>query len=327
MIFEKSIERKFRQTLFVRCDNTGMAYYFSAADFPGLRQEPYAFTTVLGDRLQGYFYAYENAIPDRLIVFDHGHGAGHRAYMKEIELLCRHGFRVFAYDHTGCWESEGAGCNGFTQSLSDLRDALTALKADGKAKAGQIAVMGHSWGGFAALNVAAFHPDVTHVVVLSGFVSLERILAQNFPGLLKPYRKGLYEINAKVHPDCADADGVRTLQNSRALALLIYSDNDPLVKVAYNYEPLREALAGNDRITLRLEQGKGHNPNYTTDAVAYLGAYLAAKNKFAKNGRLEPGGQKANFVASFDWDRMTAQDEAVWQAIFDHLDRKNPDFL
>ena len=30
--------------------------------------------------------------------------------------------------------------------------------------------------------------------------------------------------------------------------------------------------------------------------------------------------EKADFVASFDWNAMTEQDEAVWDTVFNHLD-------
>ena len=39
-----------------------------------------------------------------------------------------------------------------------------------------------------------------------------------------------------------------------------------------------------------------------------------AKNKKAS------AEEKAKFVASFDWNAMTKQDEAIWQEIFAHLD-------
>ena len=64
---------------------------------------------------------------------------------------------------------------------------------------------------------------------------------------------------------------------------------------------------------------KGHNPNYTEDAVKRLAEFGKARAKFAKkkNATRE---EKAQFVASFDWEQMTAQDEAVWNEIFAHLD-------
>ena len=192
MIFEKQIAKVFRSTLYRRCDDDGSTFYFSHKDFKGLSAQPYTFVSSAGNILKGYFYSYPNADESRLIVFDHGFGGGHRSYMKEIEMLCRQGYKVFSYDHTGCMESEGENTNGFAQSLHDLDDCLTALKKDENVNTADISVIGHSWGGFSTMNIAALHPDITHIVVISGFVSVEEMVKQNFSGLLKGYRKCIF---------------------------------------------------------------------------------------------------------------------------------------
>ena len=107
MIFEKQIVGTFRNNFLRRCDDIGTAFYYSAADFPGLKAEAFSFPSCKGHELKGYFYHYADPVPGRIVVFDHGFGGGHRSYMKEIELLCRHGYLVFSYDHTGCMESGG----------------------------------------------------------------------------------------------------------------------------------------------------------------------------------------------------------------------------
>ena len=171
MIFEKQVVNGFKGMMHTRCDDTETVFYYSPADFAGLKSEPYAFKSSMGHTLQGYIYSYENPIASRLIVFDHGFGSGHRAYMKEIEKLCAHGYRVFAYDHTGCMESGASSPNGLAQSLCDLNDCLVAIKADKQFEGVDISVMGHSWGAFSTLNIAALHQDVSHIVALCEFVA------------------------------------------------------------------------------------------------------------------------------------------------------------
>ena len=83
----KILEKLYRSNLFVRNDNPNGIFYFTASDFPGLRAEPYAFKSQMGHDLKGWFYYYEDPIPGRLIVFDHGMGIGHRAYLRESECL------------------------------------------------------------------------------------------------------------------------------------------------------------------------------------------------------------------------------------------------
>ncbi len=317
MIFHKAIENIYKAQMFARCDDKGIAHYYSYKDFPGLSAESYTFKSSLGHVMQGCFYGYDEADCERLLIFEHGFGGGHRSYMKEIEKLCSAGYRVFAYDHTGCMESGGEGARGFSQSLRDLDDCIKALKADESVNTENITVIGHSWGGFSTLNIAALHPDVKKIVVLCGFRSVEKIIEQNFSGALKGYRKYIYKLEEKSNPEYIGYDAIETLKDFSGEALLIYSDNDRLVRRGFHYDTLFEALSKRDNIKFMLLSGKGHNPNYTSDAVACLGE-LAARTK-KEVPKLKTAEEKEKFKNSFDWDRMTKQDDSVWNEIFEFL--------
>ena len=319
MIFEKKVIDAYRAQLYGRCDDTGRVYYFSADDFEGLSYEPFSFKSNEGALLKGYFYSYQGYDSSRLVVFDHGYGGGHRAYMKEIEILCRQGFRVFSYDHTGCMESSGDSTRGFAQSLSDLDACICALKASAEAKDTTISVVGHSWGAFSTLNISAIHPDITHIVAMSGFLSVERMVNQNFSGLLKPYRRCILALEKETNPDYVNYDAIETLKASNVKALLIYSDDDKLVKAGHHFEPLKKEFCDSHNIHLMLVSGKGHNPNYTVDAVKYKDAFFDRLQALNKKGLLETREQKRLFVAFYDWNKMTEQDNSVWNKIISHL--------
>ena len=318
MIFEKRILDMYRGMMYTRCDDTETAFYFSADDFEGLLAEPYPFSSSAGHTLQGYLYAYENARPERLIVFDHGFGGGHRAYMKEIELLCKRGFCVFAYDHTGCMQSGGDSPNGLAQSLCDLNDCITAIKADPRFFGVDLSVMGHSWGGFSTLNITALHPDISHIVAMCGFVSVEAMVKSFFSGLLCGYRKAVLALERESNPHFSGFSALDTLAASSTKALLIYSADDPLCRRTH-YDALKAALGERENIELLLVDKKGHNPNYTEDAVSYLGEFSKARRRLLRQQNVTKE-EKSRFVSSFDWERMTEQDEAVWGKIFTHLD-------
>lgn len=320
MIFEKKVVGIYESQFLSRCDDKGLAHYFSYADFPGLRQQPFDFRSSLGHSMKGWFYCYDMIIPGRLVVFDHGFGGGHRSYMKEIEMLCRHGYLVYTYDHTGCMESGGENPRGLSQSLRDLNDALNALKSTQGFRDLDISVMGHSWGAFACMNIAALHPEVSHVVALSGFVSVEEMVGQFFSGILKGYRKPVLKIEKKNNPEFVKYNAVKTLADAAAKILLIYSSNDKMVIREIHHDALVKGLAGKGDVRILLEENKGHNPNYTSDAVAYLGKYTAAMTRGLKDKALETDAQKKAFREKWDWDRMTKQDEAVWAEIFKTLD-------
>ena len=320
MIFAKAIEKAYRKQTFTRYDETGDVFYFSVADFDGLVCEEYPFAAKAGHTLQGYFYHYGAPALDRIVVFDHGMGGGHRAYMREIEQLARHGYRVFAYDHTGCMRSEGESTGGFAQSLCDLDSCLCALKADDRFANAQFSAVGHSWGGYACLNIAAHHADLAHIVAISGFASVEAMLRQNLKGWLRPYVKHLLRVERKTNPSYADAHALDALQATSARVLIIHSEDDPLVSAKEHFEMLRTGLKGHKNIGFLPVKGKGHSPNYTADAVQYKDEFFAALTEGRKKGALVTHEQKRAFIDAWDFWRMTAQDAMVWRWIFGVLD-------
>lgn len=314
MFLSKKIEEIYKSQIFTRCDDSGRARYFSHEDFSGLQAMPYEFASSLGHKLRGNFYSYEGAKKSPLVIFEHGLGGGHRSYMKEIELLCSKGYTVFSYDHTGCMTSGGKDTNGLAQSLHDLDDCLKALKSDESIDTSNILVIGHSWGGFSSMNIAAFHPDVKKIAVISGFITPSKVIEQNLTGIMKLFRRQVFAVERKANPKYADVNGVETLKRSDVPALLIYSDNDPVVRRENNYDVLEKELRGRENTIFHLESAKGHNPNYTKEAVALLADFAAAS---AKAKELNTEEDKKKFRDSFDWDKMTDQDQSVWQIIFE----------
>lgn len=311
MLFENMIKNIYKKQMFSRQDETHTAYYFTSDDFEGLNKTPYTFKSSKGHLLKGYFYSYKNPIENRIVVFDHGFGEGHRAYMKEIEMLCAKGYLVFSYDHTGCMESGGENCGGLSQSLVDLNDCLNSLKEHYPNYS--FSVMGHSWGGYSSLNICKLHQDLTHIVVLAGPNSVKRMIESSFKGILKGYRQCIYELEKQSNPNFIDFDAVDSLKDTTAKILVIYSDNDPVVSKEMHYDTLAQL----PHITCVLSKNKGHNPNYTREAVKLLNDYQT-KLKKAKLDTLE---KKKAFIASFDWNAMTEQDNYIWEIIYNHLGR------
>ena len=234
-------------------------------------------------------------------------------------MLCRRGLCVFAYDHTGCMLSEGEGAGGMAQSLRDLNDAFCFLKSQERFSSCTFSVMGHSWGGFSSANIVALHPEIRHIVVLSGFLSVWRLVHSFFGGILSPYRRAVLALEAEYNEPFLSYDATETLRGTEARILLVYSDNDALCSRRLQFDPLVAALSDRENVTLRLESGKGHNPNYTKDAVAALAEYSRAVKKMHRKKNLTDEEKRA-FVSSFDWDRITAQDADVWAAIYQTLE-------
>lgn len=318
MTLEEQAVRAYRDFMFCRYDDNATAYYFSCDDFAGLNRRDFSFISSRGDTLKGCLYHYGSGAAHRVIVFDHGIGGGHRSYMKEIEMLCSHGYKVFAYDHTGCMESGGEGMGGMAQTLCDLNDCIAFIKEHPLFSGADISVVGHSAGGFAALNITALQ-QVSHIVALCGFVSVEEYIRACYPEASQAALRAIMAIEEQANARYAHCNAAQALSRTEAKALLIFSDNDSLCPRT-NYDLLHSALEGKENIRLLLVHGKGHNPNYTVRAVTLLGDYIGSLSEAKSRGELVTASQKAQFVSRFDWDAMTAQDTEVWDEIFACLD-------
>ena len=318
------LKKQITDMIYTRADDTGAVFYFSAEDFPGLHQIAHPIRSSRGHMLDGYFYSYDGCREDRLILFEHGMGSGHTGYMKEIERLCAHGYRVYAYDHTGCMNSGGADTGGFAQSLIDCRDVIDALQRDPAYAALPISVIGHSWGGLSTVNIAALHPEVTHIVALAPPISAPQLIEHMLPGMLSRYAKKFSEEERAKNPDTYDCDARLSLAKTRAHVLILHSADDAVVAAKYHFTPLREALSDRENIRFVLLEGKAHNPNYTEDAVRYKDAFFAQYKAAMKKKQLVTAEQKEAFKKQYDWNRMTVQDDAVWSMIFETLDKPIP---
>ena len=319
------IESEYRKNFIRRYDDTGYIRYFEAKDFPQLRDEPFSFAS--GPyRLAAHWYTVGEPKEGELVVFCHGIGGGHRSYLKEIVELCGRGYPVLAYDNTGCFASEGPDIVGMSRSLTDLDNCLRYLKAEGIfQRYARVFVVGHSWGGYAAGNIASLHGDISKAVVISGFVSVERLLEDNMSGVAAPLRKTVlkrlcaFEKNAA--PDYFDYCTMDAVNGRKTRFLFAHSKDDQMVQYDHHTGWLKEQTDNTD-VRWMICDGRKHNPNYTPDAVTYMNDMFGAFNQEIKEGRLKTLEEKQDFFKDADWDRMTAQDGAFWDEVVAFLEEK-----
>lgn len=313
------VEKKFNEAVFIRSDEKPHVFLFSCKDFYGLQTEALDFVSSKGHKMRAFFYYYPNFIKDRLIIFDHGMYSGHRSYLREIELLCKNGYLVLAEDHTGCFESEGESTGGFAQSLCDLDDLIKVVKNDSRLSSMDISVIGHSWGGFSAMNIVKFHPEISHVVALSGFISVEAIISQHVPFIFSREVKKLVANEMRLNPSYAGVSGVETLKNTDSRVLIVHSTDDKVVKYKKHAYVLEKELAGKENIEFLIVNGKGHHPNYTKEAIARKDQFFKDAKVAFKKKQLTSTEECEEFKARYDWRAITRQDKAVWKVILDFL--------
>ena len=319
MIFDKLFLAIYKKTLITRQDDKGDVFYFDYTDFDGLKKEHFSFISKTGAKLDGGFYFYENPKADKLIVFDHGMGVGHRPYMREIETICKAGYLVFSYDHEGTRNSEGKSIRGLSGSIHDLDSALDAIKDSHYYQGKEIIVIGHSWGGLSTKNIAILHPEVKKIVPMAGLSSVSQTVKSIVPDLFKHARKAILDFEESMNPGYAKLDAVESIKNSGVKALICHSIDDPLVPVKDHHYPLMEAFKENENVRFITVENRAHNPNFTPGAAKALKMFFAEKKQLEKKRKLKTKDEKSALIARHDFWKMSEQDMNVWNEIFQFI--------
>lgn len=116
-------------------------------------------------RLQGYLYGEGDK---GLIVFAPGLSSGANDYLGVYKGFIDMGWRVFSFDTTGSFLSEGEDSVGFCQETIDLLAALDTIESDPRLKDLPLFLMGHSRGGYAVACALESDYDIQAVATISG---------------------------------------------------------------------------------------------------------------------------------------------------------------
>lgn len=122
-----------------------------------------------GARLNGFLYLAEGAGPHPTAVLLHGY-PGNEKNLDIAQDLRSSGINVFFFHYRGAWGSGGEFS--FTHVIEDVAAALAMLRdraSDYRVDAARLLIIGHSMGGFAALQGAANAPDVRCVAALASW--------------------------------------------------------------------------------------------------------------------------------------------------------------
>ena len=320
------IRRVYEKKLLRRSDENGYIRYLCAGDFPGMHAEPFTFRS--GENtLRGNFYSYDGCREEELVIFCHGLNGGHRSYMAEIDALCRRGFRVLAWDNTGCFASEGKDIGALSRSLADLECALDALEERGETGEGRkLFLIGHSWGGYAVGSAPGRRTGIDRVVAISGFVSVERalrgFLGDPGHGMKHLLVRRLCRFEREADPERYPASVLDAVDRGTAKFLLAHSEDDAMVPFAWSTGYIRENTKNPD-VRYLLCTGRKHNTNYTDDAVAYMNEVLGGLHAQEKARKLRSAEEKREYLKDTDWFRMTRQDEDFWDRVCAFLHEEN----
>lgn len=297
----------------VRCDKNPLLKYFTAEDF-ALTATPVLVNKGRYD-LRGFVYTKQGAAEKKILaVFCHGLGAGHSAYMTEINCLCENGFTVLALDNRGCDLSGGKSIKGMYTGVEAAKAAIDYARAQEQFKGYKICLLGHSWGGYSALCTSS-ERKVDAVVAISAPVSpvktiyygASQMMPKFIAALLCPFIAVVdflhfgFKSN-KNAAKCASKSGIPTL--------LVQGDKDnvvPLKKSAYAY-------AHGASVQKHMAEGKSHNPYNTPEAQKMM---IELSEKLSKVRKMSEKEKK--YFSSFDFVAATQEDGEVMGAIVDFL--------
>lgn len=258
-------------------------------------------------RLRGSKYYLKDQKPKALVVFFHGLGDGRASYIKEISLLVKEGYLVYAYDNTGCMESEGTSIISFDQTIKDQKAFFKFLEKDEEAKGLRRFSIGHSWGGFGAMMSCKPEYKIEKCVSMAGFCRTFDVLVSRYGKKCSSYIKASMKIALKsLCGKDSNKFSIDEIFSSSAKVLYIYGEKDKLVSKEIGYDLLNEAFKNDHRIEFLEVKGVGHSVFRDPESESYVGSLL-------KKGL---GDVNSPEGLNMDLEKATKENETVWSMIF-----------
>lgn len=245
------------------------------------------------------------------VLFCHGMGAGHAAYMTEIARLASFGYAVVAYDSIGCGLSQGKNARGFYSNVQSAVATYIAMKADSFLKMLPVHIVGHSWGAYTALCLTTV-VGARSVVALSGFNTPSKMMADSsapvMGGMLSALCRPMWWlINLFSFGVHGNANATKRIQKSNTPAFIAYGARDKTIRP----ENTPAHTAHGVFINSVIYDNKGHNVYVTPHAQKLLEDLNAAFSP----SRFKSAEQRRAYFAKFDFVAATEEDEAVMNQI------------
>lgn len=246
---------------------------------------------------KGAFYYKEKS--DKVIFLLHGYGAGHQAYLTEINNFCSNGYAVFSFDYSGC-QLSGGRTGTFYTAVKDAEKAYDYLTKRYDFK--HLYLFGHSWGGYVALILAS-KIKCDKVVALCPLDSANAFFskinnAKKLNKILPVFRKTYLWFNFGSD---ANISSYKIAEKINIPTLVIFGEKDAFITA----RPFK-----NPNIKTIVYKNKAHNPYNTEQAEKYLNDCVIELNKAE---------DKKEFLKTVDYKKITEEDDSVMNDIFKFL--------
>lgn len=267
-VFKRTVEPKY--SAYLRYEDVADQYERELIRFRSGKNE-----------LQGYHYGIQNA--KGIVVIAHGQGGGAENYFPETMYFVDHGYQVFAYDNTGCFQSEGKSGKGLSQSVLDLDAALTFLEGEERFAGLPVFLYGHSWGGYAVTAIFGFDHNITASVSLSGYnrpvemaMSWGEGMLGSFISLEYPF---LWLYEKTVFGKYGNLAAVDGLNRTNTPVLVIHGTGDEVIPIdGPSVLACREEIT-NPNVQYKIYSEEGHNGHNNLKASAAGIAYRELMNE------------------------------------------------
>lgn len=292
-----------------RQDKNPYFKYYTENDF-GLTAEHMS-VYYCGMHLAGTIYSVKPVEEcEKVVIFQHGFGAGSSSYITEIAHFAGQGNAVIAVDAYGCNNSQGKNIKGFYAGAEAVIAEYIGVNCEKRLAGKPVVLVGHSWGAYSVLAASAT-VKVDGVVAISAFDSPAKCVCdilKKTGGLGRLYAPLVYGwvrlINLIKFGFKGNLKASTAIKKSGVKALLIHGEMDNVVNLK-NSAAVK--CADKNAIKLILPD-KRHNPYNTVPAEDKL-AELTGGNKF------ESEEQAKDFFENFDWKAATEEDEEVMKKI------------
>lgn len=230
--------------------------------------------------IRGNIYSYPKDKYEGLILYLHGMWSTHNSYMQDIEYFARNGYLVLGIDYLGTGMSTGKTLKGFGSSLLCADACINAIKQDTILSKYDLTVIGHSWGGYAASNIAHYHKDIKNVVALAPFSSISCLIKGTIPKplwLITPFFLLVDYINCQKY---SLNKSYKTINETNVKTLILHSKDDKVVNYKYNTKVVEEKCK-NKNAKFIIVDGKNHQPYYSLRATNLLRDYYIKTRELA----------------------------------------------
>lgn len=228
------------------------------------------------NRLTGYVY--NTLKPQGLVVIAPGLSDGGEDYTSIAMGFADLGYKVFTFDTTGSFESEGENSIGFSQIVLDLENALRFIEKEPELKDLPIYLFGHSRGGYASAMMCNKDFNIKAIATVGAVNSPMEITmewSKNYVGPLAfTGYPALYAYQAMVFgKDIMTTTGAEAIDEGDVPALIIHCENDVTVSIEGSSIYAHKDEVDNENTKFMLyenEENAGHTTLlFTKEANSY----------------------------------------------------------